>query len=434
MSALPSSRKTHSERHKQILKQLLKEPANKTCVDCKTAAHPRWASWNLGCFICIRCSGIHRLMGTHISRVKSVDLDAWTDEQVELMVKWGNAKCNAYWEAKLPEGYVPDGLKIENFIRTKYDLKKWAASSLIPDPMNVSVAAGASGTAGIVASEGSATSTTSSSTSRNAPLNRAAAPNRTHAPLRKVTSPASAPPSLLDDDFGSFTSSPLPTPTPAQQTTRQTSHIHKQAQSHHKHAQVPPVAVNGIHGSQSTGLVPNKQNERTDLKKSILSLYSLPSSSQTSVQSGQTYGNNLYGNTANTYGNSYGNNANTQRTNTNGTSNANVAAMTDSLLGLNFGSAPSPASQSISQSLSQSKTEPVKQDKSVPHYKNEWSDSSSSVNKWGSSVGNSSSSVASAPTGLQGTYSTNYTSNYTSNVTPGATTALDDDLFKNVWS
>lgn len=55
---------------------------------------PRWASWNLGIFICIRCSGIHRGMGTHISRVKSVDLDAWTDEQLQSVVKWGNARAN----------------------------------------------------------------------------------------------------------------------------------------------------------------------------------------------------------------------------------------------------------------------------------------------------------------------------------------------------
>ncbi|OBA21830.1 Arf GTPase activating protein, partial [Metschnikowia bicuspidata var. bicuspidata NRRL YB-4993] len=123
MSALPSSRKTHSEKHKQIFRQLLKESPNKSCVDCKSAQHPRWASWNLGCFICIRCSGIHRSMGTHISRVKSVDLDVWTDEQVESMIKWGNEKCNLFWEARLPAHYVPDPLKIENFIRTKYDMK-----------------------------------------------------------------------------------------------------------------------------------------------------------------------------------------------------------------------------------------------------------------------------------------------------------------------
>jgi hypothetical protein len=39
-----------------------------------------------GVFLCIRCSGIHRGMGTHISKVKSIDLDAWTPEQMEACV------------------------------------------------------------------------------------------------------------------------------------------------------------------------------------------------------------------------------------------------------------------------------------------------------------------------------------------------------------
>lgn len=43
-----------------------------------------------------RCSGIHRGMGTHISRVKSVDLDSWTDEQLQSMLRWGNSKANKY--------------------------------------------------------------------------------------------------------------------------------------------------------------------------------------------------------------------------------------------------------------------------------------------------------------------------------------------------
>ena len=33
-------------------------------------------------------------MGTHISRVKSVDLDAWTDDQLQSVLKWGNARAN----------------------------------------------------------------------------------------------------------------------------------------------------------------------------------------------------------------------------------------------------------------------------------------------------------------------------------------------------
>lgn len=99
-----------------------------------TAADPRWASWNLGVFICIRCSGIHRGMGTHISRVKSVDLDTWTDEQLQSVLKWGNARANKYWESKLAPGHVPSEAKIENFIRTKYESKRWVMDGPMPDP------------------------------------------------------------------------------------------------------------------------------------------------------------------------------------------------------------------------------------------------------------------------------------------------------------
>ncbi|KAK1755694.1 hypothetical protein QBC47DRAFT_380998 [Echria macrotheca] len=116
------------------IKSLLKLEANKVCADCKRNKHPRWASWNLGVFVCIRCSGIHRGMGTHISRVKSVDLDSWTDEQLQSILSWGNARANKYWEAKLAPGHVPSEAKIENFIRTKYELKRWVMDGPMPDP------------------------------------------------------------------------------------------------------------------------------------------------------------------------------------------------------------------------------------------------------------------------------------------------------------
>lgn len=120
--------------NQQTLKSLLKLEGNKVCADCKRNKHPRWASWNLGVFVCIRCSGVHRGMGTHISRVKSVDLDSWQDEQLQSILKWGNARANKYWEAKLAAGHQPSEAKIENFIRTKYESKRWVMDGPMPDP------------------------------------------------------------------------------------------------------------------------------------------------------------------------------------------------------------------------------------------------------------------------------------------------------------
>lgn len=95
-----------TQRHLAILKDLVRQPGNKLCADCKRN-DPRWASTNLGLFVCIRCSGHHRGMGVHISRVKSVDLDTWTPEQIHHMQRWGNHRANLYWEAHLKPGHMP---------------------------------------------------------------------------------------------------------------------------------------------------------------------------------------------------------------------------------------------------------------------------------------------------------------------------------------
>ncbi|CAG8457914.1 8825_t:CDS:2 [Funneliformis mosseae] len=120
--------KSLNQKHTKILKACLEQPENKYCAD-----YPRWASWNLGIFVCITCSGTHRSMGTHISRVKSVDLDTWTPEQVEKMVLWGNAKANIYWEANLTNKR-PSESNMDSWIRRKYELKNWVMSREIPDP------------------------------------------------------------------------------------------------------------------------------------------------------------------------------------------------------------------------------------------------------------------------------------------------------------
>ncbi|KAM6996009.1 stromal membrane-associated protein 2 isoform 4-T4 [Passerculus sandwichensis] len=93
---------------------------------------PRWASWNIGVFICIRCAGIHRNLGVHISRVKSVNLDQWTQEQIQCVQEMGNGKANRLYEAYLPENFrrPQTDQAVESFIRDKYEKKKYMDRSI----------------------------------------------------------------------------------------------------------------------------------------------------------------------------------------------------------------------------------------------------------------------------------------------------------------
>nr|XP_040035169.1 stromal membrane-associated protein 1 isoform X5 [Gasterosteus aculeatus aculeatus] len=115
-----------NEQHQVILSQLLREEDNKLCADCE-AKGPRWASWNLGVFMCIRCAGIHRNLGVHISRVKSVNLDQWTPEQIQSMVDMGNSRAKRLYEDHLPESFrrPQTDQAVEVFIRDKYERKKY---------------------------------------------------------------------------------------------------------------------------------------------------------------------------------------------------------------------------------------------------------------------------------------------------------------------
>ncbi|PIA25127.1 hypothetical protein AQUCO_12500029v1 [Aquilegia coerulea] len=117
------------------LKELLLQSDNRVCADCG-APDPKWASANIGVFICLKCCGVHRSLGTHISKVLSVTLDEWSDDEVDSMVEvGGNSSANSIYEAFLPEQFSKPSPESSHeqrmkFIRSKYELQEFLKPSL----------------------------------------------------------------------------------------------------------------------------------------------------------------------------------------------------------------------------------------------------------------------------------------------------------------
>ncbi|XP_061664725.1 arf-GAP with coiled-coil, ANK repeat and PH domain-containing protein 1 isoform X4 [Syngnathoides biaculeatus] len=114
----------------KALEEVQAVAGNRECCDCG-APSPDWASINLGITLCIVCSGIHRSLGVHFSKVRSLTLDSWEPELVKLMCELGNGVINGIYEARIDEitlkkplASSPRGDK-EAWIRSKYVEKKF---------------------------------------------------------------------------------------------------------------------------------------------------------------------------------------------------------------------------------------------------------------------------------------------------------------------
>lgn len=76
-----------------VLKDIVAD--NVTCVDCG-AEDTEWASLSFGTLVCLTCAGFHRSLGTHMTSVRSIQLDSWSAEQVKYLELGGNARFNEY--------------------------------------------------------------------------------------------------------------------------------------------------------------------------------------------------------------------------------------------------------------------------------------------------------------------------------------------------
>ncbi|XP_012356540.2 arf-GAP with GTPase, ANK repeat and PH domain-containing protein 1 isoform X10 [Nomascus leucogenys] len=119
-----------SQSEAMALQSIRNMRGNSHCVDCETQ-NPNWASLNLGALMCIECSGIHRNLGTHLSRVRSLDLDDWPVELIKVMSSIGNELANSVWEESSQGRTKPsvDSTREEKerWIRAKYEQKLFLA-------------------------------------------------------------------------------------------------------------------------------------------------------------------------------------------------------------------------------------------------------------------------------------------------------------------
>jgi len=127
--------------HDPLLRQLQQHQdlGNQQCTDCG-AATPDWASINTGALLCVQCAGVHRSLGVHVSKVRSVTLDSWEPTPLALAACLGNDFITHIWEAQRgsDEQWAGEGKPVMGasrdarnaFIRAKWEGRAFALQAV----------------------------------------------------------------------------------------------------------------------------------------------------------------------------------------------------------------------------------------------------------------------------------------------------------------
>ncbi|EPY52060.1 centaurin ADOP ribosylation factor GTPase activating protein family [Schizosaccharomyces cryophilus OY26] len=77
------------------------DPENSLCADCGSTKDVTWCSINIPVILCIECSGVHRSLGCHISKTRSLLFDSFPQQLKLLLSRVGNSVVNRVFEARI---------------------------------------------------------------------------------------------------------------------------------------------------------------------------------------------------------------------------------------------------------------------------------------------------------------------------------------------